>query len=167
MTTLETYKEKRNFNNTPETKADLSKKTEFKFVVQKHEATRLHFDFRLQLDGVLKSWAVPKGPSLRAGIKRLAMQVEDHPVSYINFEGTIPEGKYGAGTVKIYDKGDYQPVDEEGNAIDEKQALKNLNSGELKIEMHGKKIKGGYVLVRMKKDEKNWLLIKHKRKISE
>lgn len=161
MTALSTYRKKRNFEDTPEPEGTVARKKNYRFVVQKHNATRLHYDFRLQLDGVLKSWAVPKGPSLQTGVKRLAIQVEDHPIDYIDFKGTIPEGNYGAGDVEIYDCGTFETVDEDYNSISEKQALKNLDNGELKIVLHGKKLKNGYVLVRM--HDKNWLLIKHKK----
>jgi bifunctional non-homologous end joining protein LigD len=164
MTKLALYKKKRDFNATSEPEGAVEKNAGFRFVIQEHHASHLHYDFRLQLEGVLKSWAVPKGPPQKPGEKRLAVQVEDHPVSYINFKGTIPKGNYGAGTVAIFDKGTYTPVDENETPITEKQALKNLKSGELKVVMKGKKIKGGYVLVRLNKDEKNWLLIKHKEK---
>lgn len=164
MTKLALYKKKRNFNETSEPEAAVEKKAEFRFVIQEHHARNLHYDFRLQLEGVLKSWAVPKGPPQEPGEKRLAVQVEDHPVSYINFKGTIPKGNYGAGTVAIFDKGTFIPVDENETPITEKQALKNLKAGEIKVVMKGKIIKGGYVLVRFKKDDKNWLLIKHKEK---
>lgn len=122
-----------------------------RFVVQEHHATKLHYDFRLELDGALKSWAVPKQPPLRAGIKRLAVQVEDHVVSYIDFEGTIPEGSYGAGTVEIWDSGTYEMVD--------------TGQDKLVFKLSGKKMKGKYALVRFEGKEggkKNWLLMKVK-----
>jgi bifunctional non-homologous end joining protein LigD len=157
------YNKKRNFNNTPEPsgngKSDASK---HRFVVQRHDASRLHYDFRLELNGVLKSWAVPKGPSLNAADKRLAMQVEDHPVAYINFSGTIPEGNYGAGKVEVWDKGVFVPVDEKGNNLTDKQAATWLKNGQLKFNLKGKKLKGGFALVQLKSDPKNWLMIKHK-----
>jgi bifunctional non-homologous end joining protein LigD len=159
---LKTYNKKRNFKDTPEPKGKSEKKNLFRFVVQRHDATRLHYDFRLELGGVLKSWAVPKGPSMNPEDKRLAVMVEDHPVSYIHFEGTIPEGNYGAGTVEVWDKGVFIPVDHELQKLSEKQALQALDKGELKFFLKGEKIEGGFVLVRLKKDEKNWLLIKHK-----
>ena len=121
----------------------------FRFVVQKHRARNLHYDFRLETGGVLKSWAVPKGVPEEIGIKRLAVQVEDHPVDYINFSGIIPEGEYGAGTVEIWDKGRWEIV--EGS----------LGAGSLKFNLAGKKLKGQYVLVRFK-DKKNWLIYKTK-----
>ena len=118
-----------------------------RFVIQEHHATHLHWDFRLELDGVLKSWAVPKKPPKEEGIKRLAVQVDDHDLSYISFEGTIPEGEYGAGTVKIWDKGTF--------------VLKERTENKLKFELKGKKMKGAYKLVRFKKaGEKSWLLFK-------
>jgi bifunctional non-homologous end joining protein LigD len=159
---LATYNKKRNFKVTSEPKGKSDKKGASRFVVQRHDATRLHYDFRLELGGVLKSWAVPKGPSMNPEDKRLAVMVEDHPVSYIHFEGTIPEGNYGAGEVEVWDKGAFIPVDHELEKITEKEASQALEKGELKIFLKGEKIEGGFVLVRLKKDEKNWLLIKHK-----
>jgi bifunctional non-homologous end joining protein LigD len=114
------------------------------------------------LDGVLKSWAVPKGPSMNSADKRLAVMVEDHPVSYISFEGEIPAGNYGAGTVEIWDKGLYFPINEDHEKITERQAMLALKKGELKVLMKGEKLEGEFVLVRLKNDDKNWLLIKHK-----
>jgi len=159
---LTTYNQKRNFRATAEPKGKVEKKRLYRFVVQRHDASRLHYDFRLELGGVLKSWAVPKGPSMNPEDKRLAVMVEDHPVSYIHFEGEIPEGNYGAGTVEVWDKGAFIPVDKDLEKISEQQALKDLDKGELKFFLKGDKIEGGFVLVRFKKDDKNWLLIKHK-----
>jgi bifunctional non-homologous end joining protein LigD len=159
---LTTYNKKRNFTVTSEPKGKKETKNLFRFVVQRHDASRLHYDFRLELGGVLKSWAVPKGPSMNPNDKRLAVMVEDHPSSYIGFEGIIPEGNYGAGSVAIWDNGVFFPVNEELEKLTEQQALLALDKGELKFFIKGKKLEGGFVLVRMKKDEKNWLLIKHK-----
>jgi bifunctional non-homologous end joining protein LigD len=160
---LTLYNKKRNFGNTPEPAGnDTGGAAKHRFVVQRHEATRLHFDFRLELNGVLKSWAVPKGPSLNSADKRFAVQVEDHPVSYINFAGTIPQGNYGAGKVEIWDKGVYTPVDEKGNGLTDKQAATWLKKGQLKFNLKGKKLNGGFALIQLKDDAKNWLLIKHK-----
>ena len=159
---LTTYNKKRNFKETAEPKGKAEKKNLFRFVVQRHDASRLQYDFRLELGGVLKSWAVPKGPSMNPEDKRLAVMVEDHPVSYIHFEGVIPEGNYGAGTVEVWDKGAFMAVNKYLEKISEKEALKDIEKGELKIFLKGEKLEGGFVLVRLKKDEKNWLLIKHK-----
>ncbi|CAG5017041.1 Multifunctional non-homologous end joining protein LigD [Dyadobacter sp. CECT 9275] len=159
---LITYNKKRNFEDSPEPKGKSENENLFRFVVQRHDATHLHYDFRLELGGVLKSWAVPKGPSMNPEDKRLAVEVEDHPVSYIGFEGQIPEGNYGAGSVEIWDEGIFFPVDEDLEKISETKALRALKKGELKIFLKGQKLAGGFVLVKMKKDEKNWLLIKHK-----
>lgn len=162
MKKLALYNKKRDFSSTKEPEGTIGERGSFNFVVQKHHATRLHYDFRLQLDGVLKSWAVPKGPSEEPGEKRLAVMVEDHPVNYINFKGIIPEGNYGAGKVEIWDKGKYTPIDEKFENITEKKAITNLKNGEFKFKIKGKKLKGSYVLVRLKDSDKNWLLIKHK-----
>jgi bifunctional non-homologous end joining protein LigD len=162
---LTRYNKKRNFSNTPEPAGNKQNGiAQHRFVIQRHEASRLHYDFRLELNGVLKSWAVPKGPSLNSADKRFAVQVEDHPVTYIDFKGIIPEGNYGAGTVAIWDKGVYTPVDEKGNELTDKQATNWLKKGQLKFNLKGKKLKGGFALVQLKDDEKNWLLIKHKDK---
>ena len=160
---LSLYNKKRNFSQTSEPRGKLSKAAKLRFVVQRHHASRIHYDFRLEMNGVLKSWAVPKGPSLNPSAKRLAMLVEDHPVSYINFEGTIPKGNYGAGTVEVWDSGLYVPVDEKGAIISEAKALAAFKNGSLKVSLKGKKLKGEFALVRLKnEDGKSWLLIKHR-----
>lgn len=160
---LAKYNKKRNFTDTPEPEGKVQKdKTKLIFVVQRHHASHLHYDFRLELNGTLKSWAVPKGPSLNPADKRLAMMVEDHPISYATFEGDIPAGNYGAGHVDVWDHGTYEPVDEHGNAISTKDFTRNLYSGSIKFRMKGTKLKGEFALVNLKKDEKSWLLIKHK-----
>lgn len=158
---LTEYRKKRNFKVTPEPAAKLERSKKNRFVIQRHQASRLHYDFRLEMEGVLKSWAVPKGPSLNPKDKRLAMMVEDHPVSYIGFTGVIPEGNYGAGEVEIWDEGTYTPVDPKSNPVTEKQALAALKDGNLKFILHGHHLQGEFALVRMK-DEKAWLLIKHR-----
>jgi bifunctional non-homologous end joining protein LigD len=158
---LTTYNKKRHFAKTPEPSGQRKVKTgkQLSFVIQRHDASRLHFDFRLELNGVLKSWAVPKGPSLNPSDKRLAVMVEDHPLAYGKFEGEIPEGNYGAGTVEIWDSGTYTLDNDLGS--DQKEIEKQLAKGSLKFVLKGKKLKGSYALVRLK-DDKNWLLIKHK-----
>lgn len=161
---LKDYNAKRKFDKTSEPEGK-TKKSEDKliFVIQRHAASRLHYDFRLEMDGVLKSWAVPKGPSLDPKDKRLAMMVEDHPYDYKDFEGNIPEGNYGAGQVEIWDNGTYEPLDNNSKLSDEKELLKELHAGSLKFILHGKKLKGEFALVKMKNTEENsWLLIKHK-----
>ncbi|MDV7699087.1 3'-phosphoesterase [Chryseobacterium soli] len=161
---LKDYNEKRKFDETSEPKGKTKKsKDKLVFVIQRHAASRLHYDFRLEMEGVLKSWAVPKGPSLDPKDKRLAMMVEDHPYDYKDFEGNIPEGNYGAGQVEVWDSGTYEPLDESSQLSDEKELLKELKAGSLKFILHGKKLKGEFALVKMKNAENNaWLLIKHK-----
>jgi bifunctional non-homologous end joining protein LigD len=163
---LTEYKRKRDFKQTPEPEGKFDRSKHRRFVVQRHDASRLHYDFRLEMDGVLKSWAVPKGPSKNPGDKRLAMMVEDHPVNYIGFYGSIPEGNYGAGTVDIWDEGNYTPVDPKGEPVSDQEALKALDNGNLKFSLKGKHLKGEFALVRMKADENSWLLIKHRDKYS-
>jgi bifunctional non-homologous end joining protein LigD len=167
---LEEYKRKRRFEETPEPPPKLEKKSKYRFVVQRHRATRLHYDFRLEMDGVLKSWAVPKGPSLDPADKRLAMQVEDHPVSYFDFEGTIPEGNYGAGSVMVWDVGTWQPLSPE--PVDGKylpgtdaEADAMLKKGDFKIRLSGKRLRGDFAMIHIKARRPGskgteWLLIK-------
>src|SRR5579864_1112356 len=167
---LEEYKRKRRFEDTPEPPPEVAKKKGNRFVVQKHEATRLHYDFRLEMEGVLKSWAVPKGPSLDPADKRLAMHVEDHPVSYFDFEGTIPEGNYGAGTVMVWDVGTWaplSPVQVNGKYVPgtEADAAAMLAKGDLKFRLNGKRLKGDFALIKMKgrrpgSKGNEWLMIK-------
>ncbi|MFY1048289.1 DNA ligase D [Chryseobacterium sp. GP-SGM7] len=165
---LKDYNKKRKFDATSEPKGKTKKSDEkLIFVIQRHAASRLHYDFRLEMEGVLKSWAVPKGPSLNPEDKRLAMMVEDHPYDYKDFEGNIPEGNYGAGQVEVWDSGTYEPLDETSKLSDEKELLKELKAGSLKFILHGKKLKGEFALVKMKNAENNaWLLIKHKDKFA-
>ncbi len=155
---LEEYKRKRDFKQTPEPPPKLGKTRQSRFVVQKHRASRLHYDFRLEMDGVLKSWAVPKGPSLDPADKRLAMQVEDHPVSYYDFEGTIPQGNYGGGTVMVWDMGTWTPQGDPHQMLDK---------GDLKFRLDGQKLKGDFALVHIRSRKtgskgNEWLLIKHR-----
>lgn len=160
---LEKYKQKRSSDKTPEPFGGSPDKEVLRFVIQKHAASHLHYDFRLEMDGVLKSWAVPKGPSVNPKDKRLAMMVEDHPYDYRTFEGIIPQGQYGGGTVIVWDEGTYTPIEPEGTKKDqEKSLLKQLYSGSLKFKLNGKKLKGEFALVKMHGKEDNaWLLIKH------
>lgn len=161
MAALEKYSQKRDFSKTSEPQAGSSRKAaKLRFVVQRHHASRLHYDFRLEMDGVLKSWAVPKGPSLNPKDKRLAVMVEDHPVSYRTFEGEIPKGNYGFGTVSIFDEGYYTALDKKDG---EQDLLDELEKGSLKIVLHGKKLKGEFALVKIKNPQEDnaWLLIKH------
>lgn len=166
---LKDYHKKRKFDETSEPKGKTKKsKNKLIFVIQRHAATRLHYDFRLEMEGVLKSWAVPKGPSLDPKDKRLAMMVEDHPYDYKDFEGNIPEGNYGAGQVEVWDSGTYEPLEENSKLSDEKELLKELHTGSLKFILHGKKLKGEFALVKMKNtDDNSWLLIKHKDEFAE
>jgi bifunctional non-homologous end joining protein LigD len=159
---LDEYRKKRNFKASPEPAGTSPKPAPSKkrstYVIQKHRATQLHYDFRLEHNGVLLSWAVPKGPSLDPSVRRLAMQVEDHPVEYANFEGVIPEGEYGGGTVMVWDSGYWEPeVDDVDSA---------LQKGDLKFTLYGKKLRGSWVLVRTRgygsRSDRSWLLIKHR-----
>jgi DNA ligase D-like protein (predicted 3'-phosphoesterase) len=145
---LEEYRRKRKFGKTPEPAGEVGAGGGNRFVVQKHQASHLHYDFRLEMAGVLKSWAVPKGVPEASGVRRLAVQTEDHPVEYIDFAGTIPEGEYGAGTVEIWDKGTYR--------------LDSKSDRQLEFNLQGDRLQGGYVLIHT--DGKNWLLIKRKEK---
>lgn len=160
---LTLYKKKRNFNETSEPEGEVKESvSKLIFVVQRHKATRLHYDFRLELDGVLKSWAVPKGPSMNPKDKRLAMMVEDHPYDYKDFAGIIPKGNYGAGIVEIWDNGTYSDIENSPKKIAEKNLRAGLEKGDLKFQLFGKKLKGEFVLVKLKgKEDNSWLLIKH------
>jgi DNA ligase D-like protein (predicted 3'-phosphoesterase) len=163
--TERTYDEKRDFRRTPEPRGSRRRRRGTKlpiFVIQQHAARSLHFDFRLEADGVLKSWAVPKGPSTNPSDKRLAMPTEDHPIEYAEFEGLIPRGEYGAGPVIVWDHGTYENVtlDREGREIPVPEAI---DEGELKVRLHGEKLNGNYVLVRTGGgDRERWLLIKER-----
>ncbi len=161
---LSSYKHKRNSKTTPEPFGGAhTAKNALRFVIQKHAASHLHYDFRLELHGVLKSWAVPKGPSLNPSDKRLAMMVEDHPYAYKDFEGIIPEGNYGAGTVIVWDEGTYTPIDEtKGKKAQERSLSKQLKSGSLKFRLSGSKLNGEFALVKTNMAQNSWLLIKHK-----
>ena len=164
---LKEYRGKRNFGATPEpagrtTSKSPQARSALGYVIQKHRATQLHYDFRLEFEGVLLSWAVPKGPSLDPSVKRLAMQVEDHPVDYAGFEGVIPEGEYGGGTVMVWDQGVWTPEQDDIRAA--------IGKGDLKFTLHGEKLQGSWVLVRTRgfgsKADKSWLLIKHRDKFA-
>lgn len=161
---LREYKKKRDLQESKEPKASLKKQksASLKFCVQKHAARHLHYDFRLEYKGVLLSWAVPKGPPLDTKDKRLAIRVEDHPIGYIDFEGEIPKGNYGAGTVEIWDKGTYDIQDCSTRYESEAALDEGLEKGHFSITLHGKKLKGGYVFQKFNKDnkDKSWLLIK-------
>ena len=157
----ETSKQKRHFDTTPEPRPRLGKAHRRPlFVVQEHHASRLHYDFRLEADGVLKSWAVPKQPSLNPAIKRLAVQVEDHPLEYANFSGEIPAGQYGAGLVYIWDKGTYENI--LARKPHPQSIAEGINAGHLEVQLHGRRLKGNFALIRMSKggQKASWLLIK-------
>ena len=161
---LAEYRRKRDFTRTAEPiGGSAPSKQKLAFVIQKHAASRLHYDLRLELDGVMKSWAVPKGPSLDPSVKRLAMEVEDHPIEYNKFEGTIPQGEYGGGTVMLWDRGTYSYG---GSDPDPMEGLRRgYAKGDLKFVLNGKRLKGSWVLVRMRRDrpgKPQWLLIKHR-----
>jgi bifunctional non-homologous end joining protein LigD len=162
---LKEYQRKRDFNRTAEPRgvARRTRSKGLRYIIQKHAATALHFDLRLELDGVMKSWAVPKGPSLDPAVRRLAMQVEDHPVDYNSFEGTIPKGEYGGGTVMLWDVGTYEPIDP---GEDPEARLRGAyRKGDFKFRLKGKRLKGEFVLVRMRRgtpSKPQWLLIKHR-----
>lgn len=144
---LEAYRKRRRFDKTVEPKGSKKQEDEGNiYVIQRHEATHLHYDLRLEMDGVLKSWAIPKTPPTAPGIRRLAVQVEDHPVEYAGFEGSIPEGEYGAGSVEIWDKGNY--------------TLLERKEDKIAVDIHGKRLRGIYYLIRFK--GKNWLFFKKK-----
>src|SRR5207302_3439091 len=161
---LREYRRKRRFDLTPEPAGRAAPRAQaarsLRYVIQKHQASHLHYDLRLEWNGVLLSWAVPKGPSLDPSVKRLAMRVEDHPLDYADFEGTIPEGEYGAGTVKIWDRGTYENLlAEEARPLTMAQAI---DAGRLEFTLHGKKLRGAFALVRMNSQDRgkdNWLLI--------
>ncbi|HEX9019764.1 MAG TPA: DNA polymerase ligase N-terminal domain-containing protein, partial [Nitrospirota bacterium] len=160
---LKEYTAKRKFEKTPEPKPGVpAAKNGLVFVVHKHAARSLHYDLRLELDGVLKSWAVPKGPSLDPTVKRLAVRVEDHPLDYQDFEGVIPEGNYGAGSVIVWDKGVYRHPSASDVRENEKLLDDGLKRGDIKFVLEGEKLHGEFALVKMKNDEKSWLLLKKK-----
>jgi bifunctional non-homologous end joining protein LigD len=163
---LTEYRRKRDFTRTGEPEGGGRRKSsKLAYVIQKHAASRLHYDLRLELDGVMKSWAVPKGPSLDPSVKRLAIHVEDHPIEYNEFEGTIPEGEYGGGTVMVWDKGTYTASGDEG---DPEEALREgYRKGDFKFVLAGKRLRGSWVLVRTRgwgdgTRQNQWLLIKHR-----
>src|SRR5450432_1162274 len=158
---LKEYNKKRTFNKTPEPTGGKPAASALHFVVQKHDASRLHYDFRLEMEGVLKSWAIPKGPSMNPADKRLAMMVEDHPLDYRGFEGTIPTGNYGAGTVMVWDEGTYCSRHSDERPESDRLLREGLRSGHLTFVLNGQKLKGEFSLLKLKRGKDNeWLLIK-------
>ena len=164
---LSEYRRKRDFTRTPEPSGDgasgaSSRRKPLRFVIQKHAASHLHFDFRLELGGVMKSWAVPKGPSVDPAVRRLAMEVEDHPIDYNTFEGTIPKGQYGGGTVMLWDRGTYTP--DESNGDDEATLRREYAAGKMSFTLHGERLQGSFALIRTRgtSDKPQWLLMKHR-----
>jgi bifunctional non-homologous end joining protein LigD len=163
MARLSLYNKKRDFTQTREPKGRIGRGKTQRFVIQRHDATRLHFDLRLEVDGVYKSWAVTKVPSLDPAVKRLAVEVEDHPLDYGTFEGTIPEGQYGGGTVQLWDRGTWK-------SQSDKEPQKDLERGSLKFELDGQRLQGGWALIRMRDRDRegrpskrhNWLLVKER-----
>jgi bifunctional non-homologous end joining protein LigD len=161
---LKDYAKKRDFTRTGEPPAEeKSGQGPLTFVVQEHSARRLHYDFRLELDGVLKSWAVPNGPSFDPAVKRLAVMVEDHPLDYGSFEGKIPEGEYGAGEVIVWDRGTYVPDKPAADRSAAQEILRSgLEKGKIGVILSGSKLKGSWALVKMQHKKNDWLLIKHR-----
>jgi bifunctional non-homologous end joining protein LigD len=161
---LSEYRRKRDFSKTAEPQGgDARQAKKLAFVIQKHDASHLHYDLRLELDGVMKSWAVPKGPSLDPAVKRLAMEVEDHPIEYNKFEGTIPQGEYGGGTVMLWDRGTYTYGGSDPDPIE--GLRRGYQKGDFKFVLNGKRLKGSWALVRMRRGQSGkpqWLLIKHR-----
>jgi bifunctional non-homologous end joining protein LigD len=159
---LEEYRRKRDFARTREPRGGTGRRgPRLAYVIQKHEASHLHYDLRLELDGVMKSWAVPKGPSLDPAVKRLAVQVEDHPIEYNGFEGTIPQGEYGGGTVMIWDQGSYRPSAQTEDP--QAELRRGYRKGELGVKLSGKRLKGEWTLIRLRRGARGrpqWLLIK-------
>lgn len=167
---LAEYRRKRDFTKTaePEGAGAPASRSTLAFVIQKHAARNLHFDLRLELDGVMKSWAVPKGPSVDPSVKRLAMQVEDHPVEYNTFEGIIPEGEYGGGTVMLWDQGTYTYWEKDPDPAE--RLREGYAKGDFKFELRGKRLRGTWVLVRLRRgspEKPQWLLIKHRDEFAE
>jgi bifunctional non-homologous end joining protein LigD len=161
---LEEYRRKRDFSRTAEPRGGRVRAArKLAYVIQKHAARNIHYDLRLELDGVMKSWAVPKGPSLDPSVKRLAMQVEDHPIEYNTFEGTIPKGEYGGGTVMLWDRGSYEYGGDDPDPVE--GLRRGHEKGDFKFVLHGKRLRGSWVLVRIRRGQPGkpqWLLIKHR-----